>query len=276
MLLLVFWRFCTFLDYITRSLIEENESEFSAIWSKRIRHCGCAEIFVNKNFPGDYFFNKTKIISPCLDISSLISGAKRIFFYNRLDCFFHILDDPLYRDTYNILELQHFYYIDSMLVFSVNLEEQPPEHNKADYDPNVFQVIATEPSLIHIWVDLYCKSFEIENWKQPILDLIMSRYLNFDLIILKVKSNSAIVPAACALLYYYKRAMGLYCLGTLPEFRRRGIAMQIVRSSIDRARTKGMKLFFVQTFLNDGFSNIYNKAGLCLKYRKRIYANAHI
>jgi hypothetical protein len=52
--------------------------------------------------------------------------------------------------------------------------------------------------------------------------------------------------------------------------------MQIVRSSIDRARTKGMKLFFVQTFLNDGFANIYDRAGLCLKYRKRIYANAHI
>ena len=264
------------MDYITRSLIEENESEFSAIWSKRIRRYGCAEIFVNKNFPGDYFFNKTKIITPCLDITLLISEAKKIFFSNKLDCFFHIPDDSLYRDTYNTLELQHFCYIDSMLAFSVNLEEQPPEHSKADYDPNVSQMIATDPSLVYTWVDLYCKSFEIENWKQPIHGLIMSRYLDFELIISKVKSNSVFVPAACALLYYYKKAMGLYCLGTLPEFRRKGLAMQIVKYSINRARTKRMKLFFVQTFLNDGFANMYNKAGLCLEYRKRIYANAYV
>lgn len=265
------------MDYITKSLIEENESEFSAIWSKRIRRYGCAEIFINKNFPGDYFFNKTKIISPRLDISLLISEAKRIFFFNKLDCFFHIPDDPLYYDTHYLLELQHFSYIDSMLVFSVNLEAQPPEYNKANYDPNVSQMTATDASLIHTWVDLYCKSFEIENWKQPIHDLIMSRHLDFELIISKVKSNSVFVPAACALLYYYnKKTMGLYCLGTLPEFRRKGLAMQIVESSINRARTKRMKLFFVQTFLNDGFANMYNKAGLRLEYRKRIYANARI
>jgi N-acetylglutamate synthase-like GNAT family acetyltransferase len=104
----------------------------------------------------------------------------------------------------------------------------------------------------------------------------MSRYLDFELIISKVKSNSVFVPAACALLYYYKKTIGLYCLGTLPEFRRKGLATQIVKSSINRARTKRMKLFFVQTFLNDGFANMYNKTGLHLEYRKRIYANARV
>ena len=164
-----------------------------------------------------------------------------------------------------------------MLVFSVNLEEQPLQYNTVDYDPNISQMIVTGPSLIHTWVDLYCKSFEIMSWKQPVHDLIMSRYLDFEfeLIISKVKSNSVFVPAACALLYYCnKKAVGLYCLGTLPEFRRKGLAMQIVKYSINRARTKRMKLFFVQTFLNDGFANIYNRAGLCEEYRKRIYANA--
>jgi hypothetical protein len=33
-----------------------------------------------------------------------------------------------------------------------------------------------------------------------------------------------------------------------------------------------MKFFFVQTFLSDGFAEMYEKAGLQLAYRKRIYA----
>jgi GNAT superfamily N-acetyltransferase len=272
MLLLFFWRSYRFLGYNTRNLTEENESEFSSLWSNRIRLHRCAEIFVNQNFPGDYFFNKIKIMSPCPDISLVISEAKRIFFSSKSGCFFHVLDDPLYRETNSILEQQQFCHIDSMLTFSANIEELPPKHNKRDYDSNVSQFFVTDPSLACIWTDLFCKSFNIENCMQ-VHDLIMSRYLDFELIVAKVKTNSVLVPAACALLYYYKKAMGLYCLGTLPEFRRKGLATQIVKSSIMRAKNKRVKLFFVQTFLNDGYANMYKKAGLHLEYRKRIYAN---
>lgn len=212
------------------------------------------------------------MISPCHETSLLITDAKRISFSNKLDCFFSIHDDPDYLEINTTLKLQHFSYIDTMLVFSVDLDAIPTEDDKSDYDPNVSQLIANDQSSICTWIDLFCESFQIEDWKEQVRDLIMSNYQNFDLLVSKIRINLEYIPAACATLYCSKRVMGLYCLGTLPKFRRKGLALQIVKSSISRAKTRGMKFFFVQTFLSDGFADIYEKAGLQLAYRKRIYA----
>jgi N-acetylglutamate synthase-like GNAT family acetyltransferase len=259
------------LDYVIRSLVEDNDSQFCALWTHRFEWHQCAEIFVNKDFPRDYFFNKIKMVSPCNETLSLISDAKKIFFSNKLDCFFSIHDDPEYLEINKALELQHFSYIDTMLVFCVDLDASPTEDVKLDYDPNISQLFANDQSSICEWVDLFCESFQIEDWKKQVRELIMSNCRHFDLLVSGIRMNLEYIPAACAILYCSKRVMGLYCLGTLPKFRRKGLAFQIVKSSISRAKTRGMKFFFVQTFLSDGFAEMYEKAGLELAYRKRIY-----
>jgi GNAT superfamily N-acetyltransferase len=211
------------------------------------------------------------MVSPCHDTLLLITDAKKIFFSNSLDCFFSIHDDPEYLEITTTLELQHFSYIDTMLVFWVDLDTFPNKGDKLDYDPNISQLIANDQSSICAWIDLFCESFQIEDWKKPVRKLIMSNYRHFDLLVSRIRMNLEYIPAACAILYCSKRVMGLYCLGTLPKFRRKGLAFQIVKSSISRAKTRGMKFFFVQTFLSDGFAEMYEKAGLQLAYRKRIY-----
>jgi hypothetical protein len=91
----------------------------------------------------------------------------------------------------------------------------------------------------------------------------MSRYLGFELIVSKVRSEGACVPAACALLSYHSKTMGLYRTGILPEFRGKGLAQEPLRFSIAIAWTKWIRIFLVQTFImNDGHTKICKSPGL--------------
>ena len=98
----------------------------------------------------------------------------------------------------------------------------------------------------------------------------MSRYLGFELIFSKVRSEGVFVPAACALLSYQSKTMGLYCPGTLPEFREKGLAQELLMFSVATAWPKWIRIFLVQTFImNDGHTNICKSAGLHSVYQKK-------
>jgi hypothetical protein len=265
-------RYYEFLGLTTRDLIEENESEFSALWAHRFKELRCADFFINVDFPGDYFYNKTKILSPCSAPHLLIAEAKRIFFANKLDCFVHSHESLEFENTNNILEDAGFSCIDTMLVFSAGHDTLAVTEFSSSYETEFLRLIAVDKASVSIWVDLFCKAFNAEDWNQQISNLTVANYSRFSLQLLMTKSDSVYVPAACALLFCHKKVMGLYCLGTLPEFRRKGLATKILKSSILMARDNGMKLFFVQSFLKDGFATIYNKVGLNMEYKKRVYA----
>jgi GNAT superfamily N-acetyltransferase len=271
-LLLNFWRYYKFLDLITRDLIEENESEFSSLWAQRFKEIKCADFYVNADFPGDYFFNKTKILYPCSNTHLLIRQAKRIFFSNNLDCFIHSHEGLAFENTNNILEDAGFSFVDTMLVFSTGQDTLNVAESQSGYKTDLVRIIAVDKESVPIWVDVFCKAFNAEDWYHQIYNLTATNYSRFNLQLLMIRSDSVFVPAACALLFCHKKVLGLYCLGTLPKFRRKGLASQILKSSILTARDKRMKLFFVQSFMNDGYATMYNKAGLDMEYKKRVYA----
>jgi GNAT superfamily N-acetyltransferase len=271
-LLLIFWRYYKFLGLTTRDLIEENESEFSSLWAQRFREIECADFYVSADFPGDYFFNKTKILSPCSNTHLLITQAKRIFFSNNLDCFIHSHEGHEFEKTNNILENAGFSCVDTMLIFSTGQDTLHITESKSRYETDLIQIITVDKESVSIWVDVFCKAFNAEDWYHQIYNVTATNYSRFNLQLLMIRSDSVFVPAACALLFCHKKVLGLYCLGTLPKFRRRGLASQILKSSILTARDKRMKLFFVQSFMNDGYATMYNKVGLDMEYKRRVYA----
>ena len=271
-LLLIFWRYYKFLGLTTRDLIEENESEFSSLWAQRFKEIECADFYVNADFPGDYFFNKTKIVSPCSNTHLLIMQAKRIFFSNNLDCFIHSHEGLEFENTNNILEEAGFSCVDTMLIFSTGQDTLHITESKSRYETDLVQIITVDKESVSIWVDVFCKAFNAEDWYSQIYNVTATNYSRFNLQLLMIRSDSVFVPAACTLLFCHKKVLGLYCLGTLPKFRRKGLASQILKSSILTARDKGMKLFFAQSFRNDGYATMYNKAGLDMEYKRRVYA----
>ncbi|HET9357447.1 MAG TPA: GNAT family N-acetyltransferase, partial [Nitrososphaeraceae archaeon] len=228
--------------------------------------------YVNADFPGDYFFNKTKILSPCSNTHLLITQAKRIFFSNKLDCFIHSHEGLEFENTNNILEDAGFSCVDTMLIFSTGQDTLHITESKSRYETDLVQILTVDKESVSIWVDVFCKAFNAEDWYSQIYNVTATNYSRFNLQLLMIRSDSVFVPAACTLLFCHKKVLGLYCLGTLPKFRRKGLASQILKSSILTARDKGMKLFFAQSFMNDGYATMYNKAGLDMEYKRRVYA----
>ena len=65
--------------------------------------------------------------------------------------------------------------------------------------------------------------------------------------------------------------MGLYCLGTLPEHRDKGVATAMIKASLDISRQNGNDCIFVQTLADEGLEKFYLKLGFKQVYEKVIF-----
>jgi ribosomal protein S18 acetylase RimI-like enzyme len=66
--------------------------------------------------------------------------------------------------------------------------------------------------------------------------------------------------------------MGLYCLGTISNFRGRGVAKKMIGVSLRIAQQQRLDPLFLQTFTNEGLFPLYKKLGFRFVYKKRVYA----
>ena len=73
-------------------------------------------------------------------------------------------------------------------------------------------------------------------------------------------------PAGTIAIYRREHYSGVYCVGTVPQFRGRGVATAMLRRAREIAEEDGTTIV-LQTFLSDSFENFYVKRGF-----KRIYS----
>jgi ribosomal protein S18 acetylase RimI-like enzyme len=86
---------------------------------------------------------------------------------------------------------------------------------------------------------------------------------------LKNKSN---IPVGCTALFYRCSLIGLYCLGTVSNFRGQGIATKMVKVALEITQRRGLDFIFLQAFANEGIIGFYNKLGFQTIYKKKVYA----
>ena len=141
-----------------------------------------------------------------------------------------------------------------MLAFSARLEKQAPEDDKKGHN-----LIASSPTLIHNWIDLYYWSFNLEGATCTWFNHVTISWFRIDCF--KSKIRRRICTGCLRFASYHSKTMGLYCPGTLPEFRGKGLAQELLRFSIAIAWTKWIRIFLVQTFImNDGHTKICKSA----------------
>ncbi len=75
-------------------------------------------------------------------------------------------------------------------------------------------------------------------------------------------------PAGTLAIYRRDHYSGVYCVGTVPQFRGRGVATSMLRRARDIAESDGTTML-LQTFLSDSFENFYRDRGF-----KRIYSKS--
>jgi len=77
------------------------------------------------------------------------------------------------------------------------------------------------------------------------------------------------VPAGTLALFETENIGGVYCVGTMPKFRRRGVASTMLKFAYELTREGGKKLA-LQTFLTDTLERFYMQMGFRRVYLKEV------
>jgi len=243
--------------------MEANETAFCSLWTVHIRIHDCADLFVNEKLVGDYFFNR---LNPfvCEDATAAIEEASNVCLRKGMDCYVYIHDKNT--DVQNCLSAAGFKWIDTMQTLRA-------ESERVEYDNEKIHVVRVDLRSIPSWVDAFCRSFDALEWKSEVKEKIDLHFKKMILLLSYFRvSDSSIKQAGCAALFPNQGLMGLYCLGTISNFRGRGVAKKMIDVSLRIAQQRGLDLLFLQTFTNEGLFPLYKKLGFRFVYKKRVYA----
>jgi hypothetical protein len=228
--------------------MENNEWSFCSLWTDHII-LEDAEALINTKFAGDYFFNRARLLLAEKDFQQQLFPIKHIaevFWTWGLDCHLYDRSDRFRENKYMSL-------LDTMYVL-----QRPRDIAKATDTP----VVLVDESSVPIWIDIFCKSFSVHEWRAEVTTII-TKNLNKIILLLSLDEN---LPSGCAILYRTGGITGVYCLGTLAEKRGRGIATSILRKAA--SMSGGLSL---QTLKSDGLLEWYQRKGFSVAYAKRIY-----
>lgn len=218
--------------------MEDNEWSFCSLWTAK-RKAGCAKALVNERLAGDYFFNRASVEGCPAGEEKKIG---RVFWEKGMDCYLYFRVAP-----------QSLRVVDTMHVL---------QSAGAGKGGNVVQV---ERSGIQTWVDIFCESFGVPDWKAEVKRIVTRHFAKLTLLTGYVDD----MPAGCAALYKENGLTGLYCLGTLPRFRGKGVAKNILLHAQHMAKADSAPLF-LQTLESYGLLDYYKKMGFKIAYQKTI------
>lgn len=210
------------------------------MWAERLRPvCGCA--LANGRLEGDYFFNRADV-SGCPNPVAAARDIAKMFWRKGIDC--HLYD----RD--GVLAGKGLAQIDKMHVLTAG---------KGGVIGRT-EVLRVGRSLLPAWIDVFCRSFAVPQWKKEVERVVSGNAEGLELLL----SYRGGIPAGCAALYHKNGLTGLYCLGTISHLRGRGVARSIMRSVM----FKGLLL---QTLGSERLLPFYEKEGFVVAYTKQIY-----
>ena len=63
----------------------------------------------------------------------------------------------------------------------------------------------------------------------------------------------------------------MYCLGTIPEKRKKGLAKLLINYALNKVKSRNLDFLMLETYQRDGFLDFYSKLGFEKVYEKKIY-----
>jgi GNAT superfamily N-acetyltransferase len=144
-------------------------------------------------------------------------------------------------------------------------------NKKSDHDNDKIHVSTIDMNSMPIWIDVFCRSFNVIEWKSEVERIIKRFFNDLTLLVSFIEDNYSMIPVGCAALFNRYDLTGLYCLGTVSPYRGQGLAKEIIKVSSDIARQQKFGFLFLQTFSNEGFIHFYRKTGFEVMYVKKIY-----
>ena len=229
--------------------IESNDLGFTAIWSN-VTQLECGTLFMNPNLPDDLFFDKLTNIT-CLS-EKMIDEAISVFHQNNMRPFVYTLNNPtleefLLKKNFKLYDTQHV------------LKKRTMSDNETSYVHH----IEKKDSLL--WAEVFCKSYDCYEWIKEVNDIVRMSLSQVEYLV------DAEYNASCVALYEKNSILGLYCLGTLPEKRKKGLAKLLINHALNKVKTKNLDFLMLETYQRDDLLGFYSKLGFEKLYEKKIY-----
>ncbi len=231
------------------SKMEENELGFTGIWSE-MTTLECGVLFLNPHLPNDIFFDKLTNVT-CLS-EKMIDDALYLFQRHNTRPFIYVLNNPSLEE---LLRKKGFTFYDTQHVLKKSTDnnlENPPIHH-----------IARKDSLL--WADIFCKSYDCPEWIDEVNAIVRKSVSEVEYLV-DSENN-----ASCVALYEKNSVLGLYCLGTVPEKRRKGLAKLLISYALNQVKTKKLDFLMLETYQRDALLEFYLKLGFEKVYEKKIY-----
>jgi GNAT superfamily N-acetyltransferase len=159
-----------------------------------------------------------------------------------------------------VLEAAGYRPSETMIVMLSSGRTMPPESE--------VHVLRTSPKTLPDWVRAYLLSFYGDEALLAAASKTVQRLAKSRTVTLLEARLGGEVAGVLAL-FRSPGLIGIYCVGTVPKFRRKGVAGALLRRSSEIAASEGRRLA-LQTLESDGVEAFYKKRGFAELYRKML------
>jgi GNAT superfamily N-acetyltransferase len=217
-----------------------------------------AYVITSTSFP-EHLFNHATIIGDVFDVDSVLEHALSRFREAGVRPSFFVIDDPRFLGLRTRLESVGYVALDTMEVMAA-MAEGPKESGSVE----IVRVVSD----VHVWVSAYLRSFYGDGGPEAEVEAAAKRAAKDNDVSLVLARRGKEVVGEMALL---RRGglLGAYCVGTLPEHRRSGVASEMLSYASGQANEQGLTLV-LQTFLEDHVEGFYLKRGFRRTYGKSV------
>ncbi len=227
--------------------IEEIDSAFSEIWSKN-KKMECGDLFLNSNLKDDVFFNKLTNIT-CLS-ESMINDAIHEFKKHSSKVFVYSLNYP---ELDKFLLARNFVYYDTQYVLKKD------SHSSKTKEPEKIS-----PTKSMIWASIFCNSYDCMDWLETVDSIVKNSASQIEYYVDTTHS-------ACMALIAKSSILGLYCLGTIPEKRKLGLASSLIDFALWKVKQEKLDFLMLETYGKDNLLKFYERLGFENLYYKTVF-----
>lgn len=227
--------------------IEDVDSSFTKLWSNR-KEMECGDLFLNAELTDDVFFNKLANIT-CIS-TKMIDEAIQEFKKNNSKPFVYSLN---YSELESFLLRKGFLYFDTQHVLK--------KKQKATRKTNVKKISPPESK---IWATVFCRAYDCMNWIEPVTTMVKNSVSFADYCVDTSDSS-------CMVLYEKNSILGLYCLGTVPNMRKHGLASSLIDYALSEVERRNLDFLMLETYERDNLLDFYDKLDFERMYKKLVF-----
>ena len=224
-----------------------------------------AIIFYNQYFSEDPLYNHaTKIELKNGDILDVIKKVSNFFNKKKINPCFYV---PKYEKSGTFLKLltiNDFKLYDEMIFLELARSTTNLENDR-------IKIISMNEEMSIVWSNVFFEAFKIpDSWHTEVIKIVKKIASQENTILLLAYLDDQ--PVGVCALYSKDSIGGLYCLGTIPSHRNKGVASALIKKAIARSKLIGNKTLCLQTLDQDRLENFYWSRGFRKIFKRDIYS----